>query len=175
MLNAYQDESRPSEWLPRRAPSEGTIKMVGSRSRDGLRALVLAVVLAVVALLSVQAASASGLPEVGSRAPVAVPRVARAPSYGVADKSPTRVQYSSPRVNGLRFRTKSNFRGYVRGQLYRGDRVQVLGWSGHWMHVRLTKRSHGGLRAGSAGWVWKGYLYGPECRSYKSWPCTAWR
>lgn len=95
-------------------------------------------------------------------------RAAPAPASG-------RVQNSSVRVNGLRFRAQPSYRGAVRGLLYRGDRVQVIGWSGPWMHVRLAHRSAGGSRAGAVGWVAKTYLYGPSCTSYKSWPCSAWR
>jgi hypothetical protein len=145
-------------------------------ARNGARSTVLAASLAASVLAGVGAASAMPVDSVTSvRSVTAAPvtHVARAPSN--VTKSQPRVQYSSPTVNGLRFRSTGSFNGGVRGLLYRGDRVQVIGWNGDWMHVKLTQRSGGGARAGVSGWVWKSYLYGPECRSYSTWPCTAWR
>lgn len=146
--------------------------MESSRSR--VRGGLVAVLLAVSAVLGIGAGSASAAGPVelaGGRAQAAVSHVARAP----ASQSYARTQNSSVRVNGLRFRTRASYRGSVRGLLYRGDRVQVLGSHGPWMHVRLARRSAGGSRAGAVGWVAKTYLYGPSCRSYKSWPCSVWR
>lgn len=143
-------------------------------TRTRLRAGLVAVPLAASALLGVGADSASAAGSVelaGGRSPAVVTHVARAP----ARQSYARTQNSSVRVNGLRFRTRASYYGTVRGLLYRGDRVQVLGAKGPWMHVRLTRRSAGGSRAGATGWVAKTYLYGPSCRSYKSWPCSVWR
>ncbi|SFF54181.1 SH3 domain-containing protein [Actinacidiphila alni] len=145
-------------------------KIVRTRLRAGLAAALLAVT----ALLGMSATSASAAsPEEMTSGPIpaAVTHVARAP----AQQSYARTQNSSVRVNGLRFRTRASYYGTVRGLLYRGDRVQVLGAKGPWMHVRLTRRSGGGSRAGATGWVAKTYLYGPSCRSYKSWPCSVWR
>ncbi|WP_328464008.1 SH3 domain-containing protein [Streptomyces sp. NBC_00448] len=142
--------------------------------RARLGALVLAVVLAMVALVSAESASASGPMNLGGRAPSVVVAGARAPSLAAPAKG-ARVQYSSPRVGGLRLRSRGSFGGSVKGLLYRGDRVQVIGYSANWMHVQLTKRSAGGARKGTKGWVWKSYLYGPSCRSHAKWPCTAWR
>jgi hypothetical protein len=136
-------------------------------ARSALRAMVVSVVVAAFGLLGLVSASASAPAGVGSRAP-SVSHVARAPSHALP-----RVQYSSVRVNGLRLRRYPG--GVVRGLLYRGDRLQVVGWSGPWMHVRLTERSGGGSRAGATGWVAKSHLVGPACRSYRSWPCNAWR
>ncbi|MFC3585390.1 SH3 domain-containing protein [Streptantibioticus rubrisoli] len=48
--------------------------------------------------------------------------------------------------------------GSVVGLLYSGDSVEVLTTSGSWARVYLTFESSGGLPAGSAGWVWDGYL-----------------
>lgn len=131
----------------------------------GRRVAVLASALTMATLLGVGSASASEV-AMGSRSASAI-------SY--ASRAPARVQYSHVRVNGLRFRTRASSHGTVRGLLYRGDRVEVIGWSGPWMHVRLTARSRGGSRKGATGWVAKRYLYGPSCRSYASWPCSAWK
>jgi hypothetical protein len=138
--------------------------------RGGLGAVVLAVVLAVTAFMSVGSASASSMASMSNRAPSVV---ARGPSLAVPASA--RVQYSSPKVGGLRLRSRGSFGGSVRALLYRGDRVQVIGYNANWMHVQLTKRSAGGARKGTTGWVWKSYLYGPSCRSHAKWPCTAWR
>lgn len=129
-----------------------------------VRLAVPAVALAVLALLGAGTASAADM---------TVGHAAAAVSY--SSRAPARVQYSHVKVNGLRFRVRASSHGTVRGLLYRGDRVEIIGWSGPWMHVRLTARSRGGSRTGTSGWVAKRYLYGPSCRSYATWPCTAWR
>jgi hypothetical protein len=48
--------------------------------------------------------------------------------------------------------------GSVVGLLYSGDSVEVLTTDGSWARLYLTSDSSGGLPAGSAGWVWDGYL-----------------
>jgi hypothetical protein len=136
-----------------------------TQTRVRVRVAVPALALTMATLAGAGSASAA---EVASGHPVS------AVSY--TSRAPARVQYSRVRVNGLRFRTRASTHGTVRGLLYRGDRVEVIGWSGQWMHVRLTARSRGGSRAGATGWVAKRYLYGPNCHgSYSTWPCTAWR
>lgn len=129
-----------------------------------VRMVVPAVALSVVTVLGVGSASASA---------AAVSHPVSGVSYASHAK---RVQYSHVRVNGLRFRTRASSRGTVRGLLYRGDRVQIIGSAvGSWIHVRLTARSRGGSHKGATGWVAKRYLYGPRCRNYRTWPCSAWR
>jgi hypothetical protein len=129
-----------------------------------VRLMVPAVVLSVVSMLGVGGGSASAL---------TVGHVTSGVWYASYAKH---VQYSHVRVNGLRFRTRASSRGTVRGLLYRGDRVQIIGSAvGPWIHVRLTARSRGGSHKGARGWVAKRYLYGPRCKNYRTWPCSAWR
>jgi hypothetical protein len=129
-----------------------------------VRGAVAAVALSAVTVLGVGGASASA---------ATVGHAMSGVSYASHAK---RVQYSHVRVNGLRFRTRASSRGTVRGLLYRGDRVQIIGSAvGPWIHVRLAARSRGGSHKGATGWVAKRYLYGPSCHNYHTWPCSAWR
>lgn len=124
--------------------------------------------------LALSAATVLGMGSASAAANVTTGHAASAVSY--SSRAPSRVQYSHVKVNGLRFRTRASSHATVRGLLYRGDRVEIIGSArGPWMHVRLTARSRGGSHKGGTGWVAKRYLYGPLCHSYRTWPCSAWR
>ncbi|QXE33999.1 SH3 domain-containing protein [Streptomyces sp. GMY02] len=66
----------------------------------------------------------------------------------------------TPVVDGLRLRTRPG--GSVKGLLYRGDalaKARVIRAGDSWAKVRVYHhKSASGLRAGTTGWVWKGYL-----------------
>ncbi len=85
-------------WAIRAVPISGTV--------------VLAVVLALMALVNAESASAAGSVILGDRAS-SVMTVARAPSLATLAKG-ARVQYSSPKVGGLRLRTRGPFGGLSR-------------------------------------------------------------
>ncbi|WFB09602.1 SH3 domain-containing protein [Streptomyces sp. LX-29] len=66
-------------------------------------------------------------------------------------------------VDGLRLRSKPSYRGYVKGQLYRGDRVHLRttydpSYIRDWVEVVLWKPSAGGLPRKTKGFVHKSYL-----------------
>ncbi|WP_329546768.1 hypothetical protein OG548_23290 [Streptomyces sp. NBC_01356] len=66
-------------------------------------------------------------------------------------------------VNGLRLRAKPGYNGYVKGLLYRGDRVFVRetfasSYNPNWVGVVLKQRSKGGLPRLTFGYVYKSYL-----------------
>ncbi|MGW6771942.1 SH3 domain-containing protein [Streptomyces sp. NPDC055037] len=67
----------------------------------------------------------------------------------------------TPIVDGLRLRTRPGG-GIVKGLLYRGDVLAKARpiWAGDtWAKVRVYHhKSRSGLRSGTTGWVWKGYL-----------------
>ncbi|MFJ3757124.1 SH3 domain-containing protein [Streptomyces sp. NPDC090080] len=69
-----------------------------------------------------------------------------------------------PTVNGLRVRKGPGTNRTITGLIYRGDRVKVTGSARdskgqRWDHVKLTRRSAGGLPSGYVGWVTEMYLY----------------
>ncbi|MFD7131289.1 SH3 domain-containing protein [Streptomyces sp. NPDC059894] len=69
-----------------------------------------------------------------------------------------------PTVNGLRVRKGPGANRTILGLIYKGDRVKVIGTARdgkgqRWDHVKLTRRSAGGLPAGYVGWVTEMYLY----------------
>jgi hypothetical protein len=65
-------------------------------------------------------------------------------------------------VAGLRLRTAPGLRAPVRGLLWPRDCLALHGqrWASgmYWRRVALRRRSAGGLRAGTSGWVARGYL-----------------
>jgi hypothetical protein len=66
-------------------------------------------------------------------------------------------------VNGLRLRAKPGYNGYVKGLLYRGDRVFIRetyaqSYNANWVGVVLKERSRGGLPRLTFGYVYKAYL-----------------
>jgi hypothetical protein len=70
----------------------------------------------------------------------------------------------APTVNGLRVRKGPGTNRTILGLIYKGDRVKVTGSARdgkgqRWDHVKLTRRSAGGLPAGYVGWVTEMYLY----------------
>ncbi|MFE3143144.1 SH3 domain-containing protein [Streptomyces scopuliridis] len=66
----------------------------------------------------------------------------------------------TPVVDGLRLRTRPG--GSVKGLLYRGDvlaKARRIRVGDTWAKVRVYHhKSATGLRAGTTGWAWKGYL-----------------
>ncbi|MEV6420562.1 hypothetical protein [Streptomyces sp. NPDC051662] len=66
-------------------------------------------------------------------------------------------------VNGLRLRSKPGYGGWVKGLLYRGDRVFIRetfapSYNPNWVGVVLKERSAGGLPKLTRGYVHKSYL-----------------
>ncbi|MFD6492920.1 hypothetical protein [Streptomyces sp. NPDC060188] len=66
-------------------------------------------------------------------------------------------------VNGLRLRSKPGYNGYVKGLLYRGNRVFIRetfasSYNPNWVGVVLKQRSRGGLARLTFGYVYKAYL-----------------
>lgn len=131
------------------------------------RALPGAVVAVVVLVVGLLGAGSSGAAV--REGPVAV-RAAplSAPAYGSG------LMVTGPRVNGLRLRSRASFQGYVKGLLYRGDRVRVVGWQGPWVEVQVVRRSASGLRAGTLGWSWRRYLYRPAVCPSSVYVCRHW-
>ena len=104
-------------------------------------------------------------------APAGVPAAVRA---APASASVSASMVTRPAVNGLRVRSRGSFSGYIKGQLYRGDKVRVVGWHGPWVEVQLTHRSAGGLRGGALGWSYRGYVYKPHVCPRSSYVCKHW-
>lgn len=124
----------------------------------GLRVVAVAVVVLAATLLGLSQSSAAvreGPPA------VAVVHVSSGPMV------------TGPAVNGLRLRSRGSFHGRVKGLLYRGDRMRVVGWHGPWVEVQLTRRSASGLHAGSLGWSWRGYMHKPRVCP-PSYVCKHW-
>ncbi|MEV0040689.1 SH3 domain-containing protein [Streptomyces sp. NPDC050804] len=65
-------------------------------------------------------------------------------------------------TNGLRLRSQPGYSGYVKGLLYRGDRLFIRetfgAASNPWVGVVLKVRSKGGLPKLTRGYVHKSYL-----------------
>lgn len=66
-------------------------------------------------------------------------------------------------VNGLRLRSQPGYNGYIKGLLYRGDRVFIKvtfahSYNPNWVGVVLKERSAGGLPRLTFGYVHKSYL-----------------
>ncbi|MGW8569755.1 SH3 domain-containing protein [Streptomyces niveus] len=84
-----------------------------------------------------------------SSAPAAAPQVSAGGKASVA-------------TNGLRLRSKPGYSGYVKGQLYRGDRLFIretyASASNPWVGVVLTQRSAGGLPKMTRGYVHKSHI-----------------
>lgn len=131
---------------------------------NALRAGVVAVVVLVVGLLG--AASSGAAVREGPVAVRAAP--VSAPAYGSG------LMVTGPRVDGLRLRSRGSFYGYVRGLLYRGDRVRVVGWHGPWVEVQLVHRSASGMRSGTLGWSWRGYMHRPRSCPSSTYVCRHW-
>ncbi|MFD3931477.1 hypothetical protein [Streptomyces sp. NPDC058614] len=70
---------------------------------------------------------------------------------------------ASVAVNGLRLRSKPGYNGWVKGLLYKGDRVFIRetyhpSYNANWVGVVLKQRSAGGLPRLTRGYVYKSYL-----------------
>lgn len=81
---------------------------------------------------------------------------------------------TGPRVNGLRLRSKGSTSGYIKGLLYRGDKFRVIASQGSWVEVQLTKRLASGLKSGTLGWVYRGYVYKLASCPSSSYVCKHW-
>jgi uncharacterized protein YgiM (DUF1202 family) len=130
----------------------------------GLRALVVAGA-AVLGLATVGASAASAMPlpgPQGSRGAVVAPH--KAADNGGADGRLTRGEHVRATVNGLRMRTGPGTGYGIKGQLYTGDRMKLIGHrqdrgGQSWYRVALSGSSAGGLPGGHVGWVVGSYLY----------------
>ncbi|WP_405948340.1 hypothetical protein OG588_18995 [Streptomyces prunicolor] len=86
-----------------------------------------------------------------------------APEAGSVQQSVTAGSTKTVAVNGLRLRAKPGYNGYVKGLLYRGDRVFIRdtfapSYNRNWVGVVLKQRSRGGLPRLTYGYVYKAYL-----------------
>ncbi|MFF3413012.1 hypothetical protein ACFYW8_44300 [Streptomyces sp. NPDC002742] len=82
---------------------------------------------------------------------------------GSVRQSVTAGSTTSVAINGLRLRAKPGYSGYVKGLLYRGDRVFIretfaASYKPNWVGVVLKQRSRGGLPRLTFGYVYKSYL-----------------
>ncbi|WP_327325606.1 hypothetical protein OG735_26365 [Streptomyces sp. NBC_01210] len=106
---------------------------------------------AVAALMAVVGVTASGAAAAPAGGGGAVAVVSSGPTTSVA-------------VNGLRLRAEPGYGGWVKGLLYKGDRVFIKESfhpsykSAAWVGVVLTQRSQGGLPKLTRGYVHKSYL-----------------
>ncbi|MGX1886809.1 hypothetical protein [Streptomyces sp. NPDC055287] len=55
--------------------------------------------------------------------------------------------------NGVNYRTGPGTRYASKAQLYKGDDLRPTCSRGDWLYAKLTRRSKGGLPAGTRGWV----------------------
>lgn len=115
-------------------------------SRRTLAVWLAAVFAALVGFVGVGASAATAVPEAGT----ARQAVTAGSTKGVA-------------VNGLRLRSKAGYNGYIKGLLYRGDRVFIRevfasDYNPNWVGVVLTQRSKSGLPRQTFGYVYKAYL-----------------
>ncbi|MGW1494716.1 hypothetical protein [Streptomyces sp. NPDC002402] len=107
------------------------------------------------ALLAVVGVTASG----ASATPAAAPAGGGSVVQSVSAGSTTSVA-----VNGLRLRAEPGRGGWVKGLLYKGDRVFIKETfhpsykSASWVGVVLKQRSKGGLPKLTRGYVYKAYL-----------------
>ncbi|MFE1960928.1 SH3 domain-containing protein [Streptomyces sp. NPDC059479] len=118
-----------------------SMKIIGERIRRRLGMVVAAAVAVLLGVVGVTAAAAAPAPQT----------------------SVTRVSAGSTKTvdaSGLRLRSKPGYSGWVKGLLYRGDRVFIRETyaRGAWVGVVLKTRSAGGLPKLTRGYVHKSYL-----------------
>lgn len=145
MLVTRQDESRANE-----CPVLVIVRVGRSCMHKISRKLGVLLAAVVATLLAVAGVAASGA--------AAAPAGGGSPVTAVSAGSTASVA-----VNGLRLRSKPGYNGWIKGLLYKGDRVFIRevyhpSYNANWVGVVLKQRSAGGLSKLTRGYVHKSYL-----------------
>ncbi|MBT2386338.1 SH3 domain-containing protein [Streptomyces sp. ISL-11] len=96
-------------------------------------------------------------------APAQAATPAAAPQRVAAAAKPCNADNAAIYTDGTRLRTKASTSGSVKGQLYFGDPIRILGKSGKWDYVQLKAKSKGGLPKGTRGYVAHANIIPPYC------------